>query len=370
MHTFNSARTHDAKGNALGKPLAHPVTVMAYKTVDGRVVAAKTFDSTGAFLVGELERLDQTMNPPLASVTWARDIDARDDVTIADEVSSYTTSTFGSAGGLGTGNALGIGKAWMGKETNQVSSVQLDIQKITHPLMPWALEIKYDLLELASAAQLGRPIDQQKYEALQLKQQMDIDEQVYIGDTSMLAYGLVNSNNRTGPDQVTNYANVAKGAQGSTQWTTKTPAEILADVNAALVSAWAQAGWAVMPDTILLPPAQYGYIVQQLVSLAGTVSILKYLLDNNLLTTSGQGKLSIKPVKWCIGAGVGGTIGTVGTDRMVVYRRDRKYVRFPVTSTQRTPLQYDSMWHKSTYFCRLGQVEIVYPDTILYADGI
>ena len=29
-----------------------------------------TIDSTGAFLIGELERLDQTLNDPLVYITW------------------------------------------------------------------------------------------------------------------------------------------------------------------------------------------------------------------------------------------------------------------------------------------------------------
>jgi hypothetical protein len=39
-----------------------------------------TIDSTGAFLVGELERLDQKLHEPLVAVTWGRDIDLREDV--------------------------------------------------------------------------------------------------------------------------------------------------------------------------------------------------------------------------------------------------------------------------------------------------
>ena len=44
----------------------------------------------------------------------------------------------------------------------------------------WAQEVKYTVLELELAAKLGRPVDQQKFEFLQLKHQMDIDEQVYV----------------------------------------------------------------------------------------------------------------------------------------------------------------------------------------------
>ena len=36
-----------------------------------------TIDSAGAFLIGELERLDPMIHEPLVSVTWMRDIDLR-----------------------------------------------------------------------------------------------------------------------------------------------------------------------------------------------------------------------------------------------------------------------------------------------------
>ncbi|MDG3554300.1 hypothetical protein NXF50_29320, partial [Klebsiella pneumoniae] len=42
-----------------------------------------TVDGTGAFLVHELERLDQTLNLPLVNYTWSRDIQLREDVSIA-----------------------------------------------------------------------------------------------------------------------------------------------------------------------------------------------------------------------------------------------------------------------------------------------
>jgi hypothetical protein len=355
MMTYDSAhQTHDAAGNQVGVKLGN-----AFKTHDGRTV-----DSTGAFLVGELERLDLTMHNPLAAVTWARDIDLREDVTIADEVSSFTLSTYGSAGGLGAGNSIGNGKSWIGKSTDQVSGIGVDIGKIPHELRPWGLELKYTILELESSAKLGRPIDTQKYAGLQLKHQMDIDEQVYIGDLSTGDTGLVNS------DLVTNISNLPNGAASSPKWALKTPDEILKDVNAALTSVWAATGWAVMPERLMLPPTQFGYISTAKVSDAGNVSILKYLQDNSILTTSGAGKLTILPLKWLVGAGVGGTLGTPGTDRMVVYTKDMQRVRYPMTLLQRTPIQYDSIYHKTTYFCRLGVVEVVYPETIGYFDGL
>ena len=319
----------------------------------------RTVDSTGAFLIGELERLDQTLHDPLVAVTWGRDIDLREDVTIADEASSFTNSTFASAGGV-TPN----GKAWIGKDSNAITGIALDIGKTASPLTLWGMELKYTIPELESAAKLGRPIDQQKYDGMQLKHQMDTDEQVYVGDSTLAQYGLVNS-------PLVTASVVANGAQGTTQWNTKSPDEILADVNTLLNAVWAASGWAVMPSRLLLPPVQFGYIVSQKVSTAGNVSILEFLRANSLSNATNGRPLDIQPLKWLVGRGVGGTPGVLGTvDRMVAYTKDKNRVRFPMTMLQRTPLEYRSIYQMTTYFGRLGVVEFVYPETLGYADGI
>jgi hypothetical protein len=72
-----------------------------------------------------------------------------------------------------------------------------------------------------------------------------------------------------------------------------------------------------------------------------------------------------------VGAGAGGTIGTAdGHDRMVAYTQEEQFVRFPMVPLARTPIQYDSIYHKCTYYGRLGVVEVVYPETVAYRDGI
>ena len=69
-----------------------------------RFADAETISATGAFLVGELERLDSRIYEPIADFTYGRDIDLRNDVTIADEVSSFIQSEYmGGFGGTGTG---------------------------------------------------------------------------------------------------------------------------------------------------------------------------------------------------------------------------------------------------------------------------
>jgi hypothetical protein len=319
----------------------------------------RTIDGAGSFLIQELERLDQTLHMPLVSVTWGRDIDLREDVSIADETSSFTNSSFAAAGGINPG-----GKAWIGKDANAISGVSLDIGKTAQPLYLWGQEISWTIPELESAAKLGRPVDSQKFEVMRLKHNMDTDEQVYIGDTTLGVYGLINHN------RVTNVSNVANSEAGSPLWETKTPDEILADVNELLSNVWAASAWAVIPTELRLPPKKYSYLVSQKVSNAGNVSILEYLRANNLAKSNGQ-DLNIQPLKWLNGAGSGGTQGDDTTaNRMAAYTKDPQRVRFPMTPLQRTPLEYRSLYQLTTYFGRLGVLEVVYPETIGYRDGL
>jgi len=317
-----------------------------------------TLDSTGAFYVGELERLDQTLHQPLVAVTWGRDIDLREDVSMADETSSFTNSTFAAAGGISSS-----GKNFVGKNSNAIPGVGVDIGKTASPLFLWAMELGYSIPELLSAQKMGRPIDEQKYAGMQLKFQMDVDEMVYIGDSALVKYGLVNS------DQVTK-GFVADGASTDTAWTTKTPAEILEDINDLLNACWAAAGYALCPSKLLLPPAQFGYITTQTVSAAGNISILKYVVDNCISTQQNSKPLDIKPLKWLVGRGVAAGSPSAATDRMVAYTQDKIRVRFPLVPLQRTPLEYRSIYHLTTYFGKLGVLELVYPETIMYADGL
>lgn len=329
-------------------------------TTDGMMTYDQaTLDSTGVFLIGQLERLDQTLNEPLVEFTWSRDIDIRTDVSPADELASFTNSAFAMAGGMTPG-----GINWISNEANAIAGPSLDIGKTAQAMRLWGAEVKYTVPELVKAQALGQPVDAQKVEAMNLKRNMDLDNLVYFGDATIGTAGLVNATSVVTP------SNVANGASTTPQWTTKTPAEILKDVNELLTTTWANAGWKVMPNRLLLPPAQYGYLASTMVNTAANYSILTYLLENNICTKSGT-KLEILPLKWLIGAGVGGTPGTLGTvDRMVAYNKDKKYAQFPMTELQRTPLEYRSLYQITTYWSRIGQVEFRYSTTFGYRDAI
>lgn len=312
-----------------------------------------TMDSAGAFLVGELERLDPMVHEPLVSVTWWRDIDLRTDVTMGDTSSSYTLLSFAAPGGTRP-----AGKNWASPNNTAIPRVAVDIGKEINPLTLWNQEVAYTLPELESAQRLNRPIDAQQLQALNLKHQMDTDEQVYIGDTDLGVKGLLNS------AAVSNVANVVNGAASSPLWVNKTPEEILTDINELLVSVWAASGYTSPPTKLLLPPVQMGYIATQTVSTAATETILSFVKTRNILTAEKGLNLEISSVKWAATAGVS------ANTRMAAYTQRPDYVRFPMVPLRAASVQYDGIWVKTPYYGRLGVVETVYPETIGYRDGL
>ncbi|MDF3086685.1 DUF2184 domain-containing protein, partial [Burkholderia sola] len=91
-----------------------------------------------AFLVGQLERLDQTLNEPLVEYTWSRDVYIRSDVSAADEIASFTNSAYGMSGGI---NPNGLN--WISNEGNALPGPSVDIGKTPQPMRLWGAEVKY-----------------------------------------------------------------------------------------------------------------------------------------------------------------------------------------------------------------------------------
>lgn len=331
-----------------GKPFSKMLND-AYQTYD-----QATFDSAGAFLIGELERLDPKVHEPLVSVTWYRDIDLRTDVSMGDTSTSYIISAFAAPGG-----SLPSGINWASPQSTNIPRFQLDGAKIASPLEIWNGEVSYTLPELQSAQALGRPIDAQQLALLNKKHQMDVDQLVYIGDTQRAFTGILNSAN------VVNVSNVVAGGGGGVIWRLKTPTEILNDVNELIISVWQASGYSVAPSKILLPPEQFGLISTRVISDAGSQSILSYIKANNVLTAQFNIALDIQPVKWGQGA-----LRGVASDRMVAYSQNIDFVRYPMVPLVPVQTQYHGIYVRVPYYGKLGVLETVYPETIGYRDGI
>ena len=312
----------------------------------------KTFDSTLAFYVNQLDNLDKKLYEPLVNVTWGRDINLRTGITMANESTSFIRSSFG-----GVGTQAASGKPWLSPNTTTLPGVSINGERVTLPLRLLGQEISYSSVELERSQLIGQPIDAQKFNALNTMYQMSTDEMVYTGDDATGSKGLLNSTEVTS-------GSVPNGAGGSPLWINKTPDEILKDVNDLIQAAWQASGFAVCPDKLLLPPAQFAYIAGQKISTAGNVSILTFLEDNSISLRVNGRKLDIQPVKWLTGR------GAAGANRMVAYTNNEDRVRFPMVPIRRETPYYLGIKFNAPYIWAFGEVEFVYPETVRYADGI
>lgn len=318
----------------------------------------RTKDSALSYFVNQLDNLDKRLYEPLVSVSWGRDIKLRAGITMSNESTSFIRSAFAGPGSLKVGSgATGGNMPWVSAEATAIPGVSINGERIVLPLRPLAREVSFTSIELERSQLLSQPIDVQKVDALNILYQMNTDQMVYIGSDEVGATGLVN-------DASVVFGNVANGASGSPLWINKTADEILADVNTLLSASWAAAAYAVCPSKLLLPPAQFSYISSQKVSSAGNVSILKFLKENSISLNINGKELEIEPVKWLP------TAGDSGTARMVVYTNDESRVRFPMVPIRRETPYYFGIRFTAPYLWLFGELEVVYPETIRYADGI
>jgi len=207
-----------------------------------------------------------------------------------------------------------------------------------------------------------KSLDQMYNDGIRLNFNKALDQNAYVGFANYGTYGLVNSSNVTA-------AAVANNAGATSKlWSAKTPVEILKDVNDIINAAYAASEYdeSAVPDHMLIPPAQFAYIQITPVTTAGSESILSYILRNNLSANFGK-KLTIRPCRWCIGAGAS------AADRMVAYAMNEKFVNFdltvPLTRIMTAP-SVEAQAYLTAFAGQIGQVKYLYPTTARYGDGI
>ena len=301
--------------------------------------------ATGAFLVGELERLDQELYTPIADFTWSRDIDLRSDVTMADELTSFILTNYhGGFGGTGVGK-----KSWITSDTTTPAQIGVSNTKVMNPLTPWGMEVRYSIFELMKSQQVGRSIDTQKHDAMRMKHQLDIDTQVYVGDKELGVTGLLNSD-----DKVTT-ANVGAIKADATNAT-----QIIDIFNNVLNTAWKATSYTRVPNRILIPPKVFASLVST--QLPNTSSNLLKFVKENSITVANGGTLEILPCKWL------GDETIFTTPRMVAYTKARDVVRFPLVQLQSMAVQFKDYDQVMPYYGALGAVEIVRPEMVFYGE--
>jgi hypothetical protein len=306
-----------------------------------------------AFLVSELEKRDTLVRTPLTSFTYTRDIPIRVGGGWVDYVSAMGVG-YGVTGGSGDGPVTAA-------SADGVPLVQADFSKDLHKAHMIAVGTRVFWIDQMKGNVTGRNLDTLLRDGVRLTYDKHMDENTYKGFAKYNTTGLLN-------DADVTVTNAAAGAGGTATWATKTADEILKDVNDAILTAWAAAEYDLdaIPNHIVLPYEQYNYIATTKVSQLAEKTILTFLLENNVAKANG-GDLFIGATSWAKGAGVG------NTDRMLVYVNKERYVAMdelvPLTRAMTTP-NAERFSYDTTYAGNVSEVEVFYPMTMLYVDGI
>ena len=121
-----------------------------------------------------------------------------------------------------------------------------------------------------------------------------------------------------------------------------------------------------MPNHILLPYEQYVYLMNTMVTDLATETILDFVLKNNVASKNSR-SLYVGATRWCKGAGTG------GTDRMVVYTNHERFLAIeelvPLSRIMSGP-NVANVCYDTAYMANLSEVEMYYPQTVSYWDGI
>jgi hypothetical protein len=153
---------------------------------------------------------------------------------------------------------------------------------------------------------------------------------------------------------------------GHVTWATKTPAEILADLTSAVSSMIALTKGVEVPDTVLLPIAQWSIISTTPLSAGSDTTILEFFLKNNP---------SIKTVEWLAPLAnvnpVPSTGAAANTDCMVVYKRDPMKLTLEIPSPfEQLDPQARGLEYVVPCMARCGGVLIYYPLSVAVYEGI
>lgn len=308
-----------------------------------------------AFLTSELEKRDMMVRTPLTSFTYNRDLPIRVGGGWAEFVSAMQVA-YGITGGSGDGIMTAA-------SANGIPMIQADFSKGLFKTHMIAAGTRVQWIDMQRGNMTGRNLDSLLRDGLRMTYDKHMDENAYVGFAAYGTTGLLNN-----PDALVTDA-AATGSSSGTTFKSKTPDQILQDVNDAILTAWEQAEWDLdaVPNHILTPYEQYNYLATTRVSELAEKTILTFLLENNVAKQNGS-DLFIGATAWCKGAAADGS-----DDRMVVYCNKERYIAMdelvPLTRAMTSPnTQY--FCYDTAYAGNVSEVEVFYDRTIVYVDGI
>ena len=256
-----------------------------------------------------------------------------------------------------SGDLVGEAK-WANSAAGDVPMADITRNQFATPVHMATIGYEWNDEELAQAKMLGIPLGADKAIAARKVAERMIDRVAMEGDAEKGFTGLFNNPNVS----VVAVPTVA----GNTAWTTKTPAQILADANGILSGVYVGSSTVEMADTLALPVATYSYLASTPFNAYSSTTLLEYLRKANIYTASTDRPLTIRGVRGLDTAGAG------GVGRAIGYTNDKDVVKMHMPM----PYQFGRVREKSAWTYevpgrfRIGGVDVRRPGAFRYADGV
>ena len=284
-------------------------------------VKAKSYDVLKAPLKAfELIPVDSTTAPGAATVTYEQ----YDSTGIAKIISNYA---------------------------DDLPTADVEGKEFTSMIKSIGSSYVYSKNDIRAAQFAGKPLNQRKANAAVEAHRQLMNKLAFFGDAEYGIQGLLtNSNIPSAP--------VVAGAATTLTWATKTPDEILKDLNSAVSDMLDLTKGVEVPNTIVMPIAQYNHIATTARSANSDTTILEFFKGNN----PGIEVMWATELK---GAFAG------GTDGFIVYNRnpDKLWMEIPMM-VEMSPAQEKGLSYMVPCESKFGGVIVPYPLSVSFRRGI
>lgn len=222
----------------------------------------------------------------------------------------------------------------------------------TSPIRGLGISYGYDRQEIRNAQYAGISLDTKRAQAARQGHEQTVNRLAWAGDTVSGLPGFL-----TAPFPV--YVFPADGTGSSKLWSTKTPDQIIRDLNGIVNSVFIQSNGVKRADELWLPLSQYSYISSTARSTLSDTTILDYFLSNNPFIKR------VVPVFELGGAGAGGTDVAVALENSVMNYQ----MNIPMVFTQ-LPAQPRNLYFEVPCESRFGGVTVERPGAFAIGNGI
>jgi len=217
----------------------------------------------------------------------------------------------------------------------------------------------YNLQEVRAAQMAQKPLTQRQADSAARGHRENWNRVAFYGDAEFNMPGLLTNANVPS-------SSAPNGTAGTSEWSTKTRDEILADMNALANGIVSLTNGAEVPDTLVLPVEQYSLIASTPRSQTTDTTILQFFLANNPYISAVEWANELTAAQLA----ANGVTSFTG-DVMMAYRRAPEVLTFEMPQTfEQLPVQERGLEYVVPCHSRVAGTLVYYPLAIAFMDSI